>query len=150
MSEKINYKKKVTAIFTKTIDGIKGISVIFIFLSLWELLPRTGIINPTFLPPVSKVFLIWIDLISSGELFKHLFISLQRALSGFALAFLLLFHWGLLLDGIKGLQNLSTLWCRLFGRFQQWHYSQSLLFFLALVKFQKMSWYAGHHCGRSY
>lgn len=67
-------------------NNLKSISIIFIFFAFWELLPRIEIINPAFLPPFSKVALIWLELVVSGELFTHIFISLQRALSGFLLA----------------------------------------------------------------
>jgi NitT/TauT family transport system permease protein len=102
MVEKIKYSKKIITLFVKSIDAIKGISVIFIFLALWELLPRIGIINPTFLPPVSKVFLVWTSLILSGELFKHLFVSLQRAVSGFALAFSIAIPLGIAIGWYAG------------------------------------------------
>jgi NitT/TauT family transport system permease protein len=89
-------------IFTKAVNFAKGSSIIFIFLALWELLPRVGIINPAFLPPVSKVFLVWTDLIFSGELFKHLFISMQRAITGFLLALFITVPLGIAIGWYKG------------------------------------------------
>ncbi len=86
----------------KVIDNLKSFSIIFIFLALWELLPRLGIINAAFLPPVSKIFLIWLNLIWTGELFKHLFISLQRSISGFALALIIAVPLGITIGWYKG------------------------------------------------
>lgn len=86
----------------KGIDGIKSISIIFVFLALWELLPRIGMINAAFLPPASKVLLTWFEMIASGELFTHIYISGQRALSGFLLALAIAVPLGLATGWYKG------------------------------------------------
>jgi NitT/TauT family transport system permease protein len=57
---------------------------ILIFLITWEVMGRLGIlVNPLFLPPFSKVLSALVDISVSGELWRHLSISLQRSLSGF-------------------------------------------------------------------
>ncbi len=60
--------------------------VIILFLLLWEIAPRTGLVDPIFMPPASVVFFSLYELAISGVLYKHTLISLQRAFGGFAIA----------------------------------------------------------------
>lgn len=86
----------------RVIYGVKGISIILIFFALWEVLPRIGVINAAFLPPLSKILVTWFQLISSGKLFVHIFISLQRAASGFFLALVISIPLGIAIGWYKG------------------------------------------------
>jgi len=62
----------------------KTYSVILFFI-VWELTARfTTVINPTFFPPISTILVALWNLIISGELERNLWISLQRALIGYA------------------------------------------------------------------
>lgn len=65
--------------FEKTIGLI-------LFIALWELAPRAGWVNSTYLSPPSTVVTALLALLKSGALLKHLLISLQRALVGMAVA----------------------------------------------------------------
>jgi NitT/TauT family transport system permease protein len=59
---------------------------VVLFLILWELCARFKLlVNPIFLPPVSDVFEVLWTITLSGELWRHLSISLQRSLLGFSL-----------------------------------------------------------------
>ncbi|MFI6324126.1 ABC transporter permease [Nonomuraea sp. NPDC050556] len=62
---------------------------------IWEVLPRTGAVNSTFLPPLSDVLVAWYDLLRTGELFEHAQASLVRSFSGFGLAILVAIPLGL-------------------------------------------------------
>ena len=53
---------------------------------LWEATSRLGIIDPEFLPPVTRIVAAWADLALSGHVLPHLAASLYRALTGFLLA----------------------------------------------------------------
>lgn len=70
---------------------------LFIFLGLWEILPRLGLINAAFLPPFSVVMATLVAMTLSGEIFTHLFISLQRSIFGFTLAVVIAIPLGLAL-----------------------------------------------------
>lgn len=70
---------KLRNLFSKSI-------VIIVFLALWELFPRLGWVDSFILPPFSAVFVSWLGMVLSGEIFAHLAISLQRMGSGFLLA----------------------------------------------------------------
>lgn len=64
----------------------KSVLAIGLFLALWELAPRIGLVDRVFLPPVSEVFVALRSLAASGELWNHLSASLTRAFSGYAVA----------------------------------------------------------------
>jgi len=64
----------------------KSSMAIIAFLALWELAPRLGITNETFLPPFSLVVSSWWELLISGDLAEHTEASLTRSFSGFFLA----------------------------------------------------------------
>ena len=53
-------------------------------LVLWELLSRKGVIKPTILPPPSDIWLVFFDMLKSGELLNHLTVSLWRVIKGFS------------------------------------------------------------------
>ncbi|MCX5045682.1 ABC transporter permease [Aldersonia sp. NBC_00410] len=59
---------------------------IVVFLAIWEIAPRVGLVDEVFLPPFSTVVGAFTDLVASGEMWKHVSASLSRALTGFAIA----------------------------------------------------------------
>jgi len=54
--------------------------------AVWEVFPRLGLVDSTFLPPFSEVIAAWWELIASGELAEHIATSLARSLTGYVLA----------------------------------------------------------------
>ncbi len=84
----------------------KSIALV-IFIVLWEILPAVGLINPTFLAPPSEVFSALLNLISTGELWKHTSISLKRAFTGFGLAVLTMIPLGFLMGWYRGFEEIS-------------------------------------------
>lgn len=65
---------------------LRGSVAIVVFCALWEILPRAGWVDATFLPPFSTVLEALFEMVRSGELAEHLFASASRALAGFAIA----------------------------------------------------------------
>jgi NitT/TauT family transport system permease protein len=59
---------------------------IIAFLGLWELLSRTGLINPIFFPPFTAILETVARMAKTGEMTEHARISLMRALPGFFIA----------------------------------------------------------------
>jgi NitT/TauT family transport system permease protein len=53
---------------------------------LWEVAPRLGLTDPTFLPPLSEVLQAGWALVLNGQLWEHTSYSLARALGGLFLA----------------------------------------------------------------
>lgn len=59
-------------------------SPIFLLL-LWEFMSRTGILDIRFFPPPSAIASTFVEMISSGEMAKHIGVSLYRIFVGFLL-----------------------------------------------------------------
>jgi NitT/TauT family transport system permease protein len=76
--------------------------VIALFLALWEIIPRTGLVEPAFLPPLSQVLAAGWQLLETGELLQHVRASLSRSLIGFSLSILSAVPLGLLMGWYKG------------------------------------------------
>jgi NitT/TauT family transport system permease protein len=55
-------------------------------LAVWEALPRTGLVNASFLTPASEVLGVLRGLAASGELARHAAVSLRRVAYGLAAA----------------------------------------------------------------
>ena len=62
---------------------IVGPLVFLAIIVFWEWGARTGVIPPLVLPAPSEAFAAFMDLVHSGNLFKHLSASLQRLVLGF-------------------------------------------------------------------
>ncbi|WP_201763864.1 ABC transporter permease [Methanosphaerula palustris] len=116
MSGQANHKIDLAKIGRLLSSGI----ALLIVIGLWEILPRAGIINAAFLPPFSVVLTTLIGMTLSGEIFTHLFISLERSILGFGLAVLIAIPLGLALGWypkffrllnplIETLRNIPTL-----------------------------------------
>lgn len=60
--------------------------VVAAFLALWEVAPRTGLVDKVFLPPFSEVVGAWFTLLGNGQLWEHVSASLGRALAGLVIA----------------------------------------------------------------
>ncbi|GFN32934.1 ABC transporter permease [Paenibacillus xylaniclasticus] len=85
----------------KFIAAIKDILmqslVIVLIILFWEIAPRTGTVNPDYLPPLSEVLKMGWSMIESGELWDHFSISITRSLNGFVLALIFGIPIGLLI-----------------------------------------------------
>lgn len=79
--------------------------VIVLVLAVWEVLPRTGLVEAAFLPPLSEVLRTGWSLLASGELFQHVRASLSRSMIGFLLSIVSGVPLGLLMGWYKGVAN---------------------------------------------
>ncbi|MBM7865605.1 ABC transporter permease [Heliomicrobium gestii] len=86
-------------------EGLYRLLAVLLFLLLWEIAPRWGWVDSTFLPPFSQVAQALGKLILSGELFKHIAASLQRALLGFSLGLAVSIPLGLLIGWFRGFER---------------------------------------------
>lgn len=86
----------------------KSFAAIFVLLAIWEISPRLGFVDRTFLPPFSEVIQAWWQLLLSGELLSHFKASLLRSLTGFVAALLLAIPLGLLVGWYKPLSEILT------------------------------------------
>ncbi|GIE89888.1 ABC transporter permease [Actinoplanes regularis] len=81
---------------------------ILLLAAVWETLPRLGVVDSTFLPPLSEVLVAWWDLLRSGELLEHTQASLTRSLAGFGLAIAVAIPLGLLIGWYQPVANLLS------------------------------------------
>ncbi|WP_182086276.1 ABC transporter permease [Aureimonas sp. ME7] len=75
------------------------------FLALWEIAPRLGWVNATFLPPFSDVLVVGYDYAIQGKLWPHVEVSLVRALGGFSLGVVTAVPLGIVLGWYKGVDR---------------------------------------------
>ena len=102
----ISYSQSYSAIkprfqFTWLNTVFKRTIAIVVFFLLWEVLPRSGIVNPAFLPPLSVVLETTWQLYQSGQLGIHFFASIQRSIIGFLLALAIAIPLGLVIGWYK-------------------------------------------------
>jgi len=83
-----------------------GMGAILIFLLIWEIIPRIGIVDRVFLPPFSEIAVAFVQMLISGELIAHFGVSLGRVALGFGLAMAVAIPLGLMMG-----------WFTLFERF---------------------------------
>ena len=75
---------------------------------VWEVFPRLGLVDATFLPPLSEVLVAWWQLVQSGEMIEHAQASLGRSVAGFGLAVVAAIPLGLLIGWYKPAATLLT------------------------------------------
>ncbi|MEY9928955.1 NitT/TauT family transport system permease protein [Catenulispora sp. GP43] len=83
-------KRTVPAPLTKAASGLAALGkrtvAIAAFLVLWEVAPRVGLVDRTFLVPFSEAVKALIELAKDGQLWDNTRASLVRSLSGFLIA----------------------------------------------------------------
>ncbi|MFJ9079006.1 ABC transporter permease [Streptomyces sp. NPDC102278] len=72
-------------------------AAVLALLALWETAPRLGLVDATFLPPVSEVATAWWELLGDGQLAEHTGASLVRSFGGFGIAVVIAVPLGLLI-----------------------------------------------------
>jgi NitT/TauT family transport system permease protein len=83
---------------------VRGSAAITIFLLLWEVAPRLGLINRTFLPPFSEVVVKGVQYAAAGKLLPQILVSLGRAAGGFGLGVVTAVPLGILLGWYRPLE----------------------------------------------
>ena len=66
--------------------NLARIAIIIAVLALWEVLSRTGIVNPRLLPSASDTFVTLGDLLQRAAVQKDLVVTATEVLAAFALA----------------------------------------------------------------
>ncbi|SNB61989.1 NitT/TauT family transport system permease protein [Arboricoccus pini] len=83
----------------------ENLLAIVLFLLAWELAPRLGVVNRTFLPPFSEIVAYGVEYALAGKLLPHVLASLGRAAGGFALGILTGVPLGILLAWYRPLER---------------------------------------------
>lgn len=97
--------KFLSALWQKLEPGIEKSIAIVAFLLLWELAPRFGLINRTFLPPFSEVVVVGVQYALAGKLLPQIVVSVERAVGGFALGVITAVPLGILLGWYRPLER---------------------------------------------
>lgn len=84
-----------------------GLSVVI--LAAWQALYYLGYIKPLILPPPSRVAMTFLDLLKSGEMARHVGISVLRVLEGFFIAAVLGLGLGIAIGLSRTLDRLTDL-----------------------------------------
>ena len=71
------------------------------FLLAWELVTRTGVVNPFVFPPVTEIVIRWVALIGNGQVLWPLWNTLWRALLGLAAAIAVGVPLGILMGRVR-------------------------------------------------
>jgi NitT/TauT family transport system permease protein len=101
--KKTQTQRKLSGVWPAWRDKIiqltsRSISII-IFVGVWEIAPRVGIVPDIFISPPSVVLMTLWDLTVQGVLLKHSYVSLLRALVGFGLAAVVAIPLGFVFSG---------------------------------------------------
>jgi NitT/TauT family transport system permease protein len=99
-------QRTVSRAFDALLTAAGKVVAIAALLLVWELAPRFGLVDATFLPPFSTVLGAWWDLAVSGKLLDNTWASLVRSLSGFGLAVAAAVPLGLLIGWYKPVATL--------------------------------------------
>jgi NitT/TauT family transport system permease protein len=94
--ERISLTSTLRAVFRNS-------AVLVVFFGLWQVLPSVGAVSRTFVPPFSAVVAAWWELLRTGQLLSAVAASLQRSLTGFALALVVFIPLGLLIGWYRKL-----------------------------------------------
>lgn len=97
---------KFSPAFNHMCDIFSRIIAILVFLAIWELIPKIGLIDRAFLPPFSEVAVTFVKLLLSGELLTHTMVSLERAAIGYGLAVLVGVPLGLMMGWFKSFDKI--------------------------------------------
>jgi NitT/TauT family transport system permease protein len=87
---------------------MKGLVSVILITSAWQAASLLGWLNPYLLPPPSRVFAAFLDLLEGGALFSHAAASLKRVLAGLGLAFCCAVPLGVLAASRAGLRAYLT------------------------------------------
>lgn len=88
------------------LKGATKSAAVVALLLLWEVAPRLGLVDRTFLPPFSEVAAAWWELAADGQLADHTGASLVRSFSGFGLAVAVAVPLGLLIGWYRPVADL--------------------------------------------
>lgn len=75
---------------------------------VWEVAPRVGLVDAYFIPPLHVVLQTWWEMVTSGELWRHVSASLVRSAIGFGLAIVLAIPLGAAIAWYRPVREFST------------------------------------------
>ncbi|MBB3181450.1 ABC transporter permease [Variovorax sp. Sphag1AA] len=112
---------------------------LLLFLVLWELLPRSGIVSEAYLSPPSSVIASIAQLAEQNLLWKHIAASLQRSLWGLLLAIGAGVLLGLLMGAVRRLEYLLDPVLQLFRQTSAFALFPVFILFLGIGELSKVA-----------
>ena len=76
---------------------VRGVGFILAVFALWEIVAQAELVNPLVVPPLSKIFGIFFELLWSGQILAQVIVSMRRALLGYFLAAAVFIPLGILM-----------------------------------------------------
>ncbi|WP_158817156.1 ABC transporter permease [Methylocapsa sp. S129] len=95
---------RIQALWRNVEPLVRNTAAIAAFLLLWELAPRLGLINRTFLPPFSEIIVKGVEYALAGKLLPQVLVSVGRAAGGFGLGIVTAIPLGVLLGWYRPLE----------------------------------------------
>ncbi|MBI4220489.1 MAG: ABC transporter permease, partial [Chloroflexi bacterium] len=80
-----------------------------LFVTVWELAPRYGLVSSFAIPPFSDAIKVLFELMAGGVLLEHIAVSIFRAMSGLAIATVLGVTLGVLLGVSRTAHDMVSL-----------------------------------------
>lgn len=98
---------RLALVWTATAAGkfLQRYGVILLFLFVWEFSAESGLVDPSVIPPFTKVITAMVHGFVSGELLSNMLVSLQRSGIAFGLAILAAIPLGLFMGSFKQFEN---------------------------------------------
>jgi len=94
----VSHPRKVSFNYHTALKKLfKNSIIIILFVLLWEVAPRIGLVDRAFFPPFSEVATSWWEMVISLELFNHFKASITRSVFGFSLALIFAIPLGLII-----------------------------------------------------
>ncbi|GAA2801990.1 ABC transporter permease [Kitasatospora paracochleata] len=106
VDRKVRQRRSWLPALLRTVVGRSA--AIVVLLAVWEAAPRLGLVDRTFLPPLSEVLRAWWGLLDGGRLGENARASLVRSFSGFGLAVGIGVPLGLLIGWYRPLAELLS------------------------------------------
>ncbi|WP_431773936.1 ABC transporter permease [Streptomyces cucumeris] len=88
------------------VRGLTKVVALAVLLAVWEVAPRAGLVDRTFLPPFHEVAVAWWELLADGQLTDNARASLTRSFTGFGLAVVIGVPLGLLIGRYRVVADL--------------------------------------------
>lgn len=121
-------------------DKLIDLAGLIVFFLAWEVLPRIGVVDGQFIPPLSEVLLAIGKLAADGSLFIHIAASLQRTFAGLALAIAVAVPLGFLLGGVfPALSKQFRPLLRVFGQINAFSLFPIFILFFGIGEVAKIS-----------
>lgn len=92
----------------RAVSVARGAAGLIALALVWEIAPRSGVVNSYYIPPLHVVLQEWWSMATDGELARHVKASLLRSAVGFALAIVVAIPLGAAIAWYRPVRELST------------------------------------------